>query len=71
MNSTATPPALPTLPAPSTPATPPTPPQTPQDLISSLQRKDLDELARRLADPLERLQRAEARLFHERSGGLL
>lgn len=40
------------------------------DFLSRLERKHLDELARRLADPLDRLARAESYLTRERSGRL-
>ncbi|MER6561672.1 hypothetical protein ABT300_28840 [Streptomyces sp. NPDC001027] len=46
-------------------------PEDPGAFLQRLERRHLDELARRLADPLGRLLRAEYLLGRERAGRLL
>jgi hypothetical protein len=50
------------------PTAPPAP--DPDELLSRLDRRHLDELARRLAEPLGRIARAEDHLGRERAGRL-
>lgn len=62
-----------TVPVPSSAPAPmrePEPPPPAPDPVRNPRPKELDDLARHLTDPLDRLLRAEATLLRERSGGL-